>query len=93
MIGGGRGGRFAPERGVVHELTGPSGLVRLVVTSGPDPRLLGATVVTTGAREIAATLALAVRTGLAVQHLADLAEPGTALAAVTAALATPGGHP
>ena len=33
----------------VHELLGPAGLVRVVVTTGRDPRILGATVVTAGA--------------------------------------------
>ncbi len=74
---------------VVHELTGSNGLVRLVVP--PDrSRLLGATVVTPGAADAAVAALLAMSAGLAPQRLADLAEPGTALATVAAALGRPG---
>jgi mercuric reductase len=74
---------------LVHELTGSAGLVRVVVTAGRDARLLGATIVTPGAGDAAAAAALVMSAGLSPDHLADLAEPGTALAAVAAALAVP----
>ncbi|MBI4941394.1 MAG: FAD-dependent oxidoreductase, partial [Actinobacteria bacterium] len=77
----------------VHELVGSSGLVRVVVSGGRDPRLLGATVVTTGAADAAAVAALVIAGGLPPQRLADLAEPGTALATLAAALARPGRRP
>ncbi|MFN0283513.1 MAG: FAD-dependent oxidoreductase, partial [Kineosporiaceae bacterium] len=78
-----------PGGAVVHELSGSAGLVRVVVTPGREPQVLGATVVTPGAADAAAAVALVMSAGLPPQHLADVAVPGTALAAVAAALALP----
>ncbi len=78
-----------PGGAVVHELTGSAGLVRVVVSPGREPQVLGAIVVTPGAGDAAAAVALVMSAGLPPQRLADLAGPGTALAAVAAALALP----
>jgi pyruvate/2-oxoglutarate dehydrogenase complex dihydrolipoamide dehydrogenase (E3) component len=93
VVGVGESEAARTEGARVHELVGSSGLVRVVVSGGRDPRVLGATVVTTGAADAAAVAALVIAGGLPPQRLADLAEPGTALATLAAALARPGRRP